>query len=60
MATWRVVCVLLGVLALVLAAVPAGSELAAWLPGAPDARGRILFWVGVIFAAAAIWRRGGG
>ncbi len=60
MRTWRVACLLIGIVALLVAALPAGSALAAWLPGSPDLRGRILFLTGMILAVAAIWGRGGG
>lgn len=59
MPTWRVACLLAAVVAFLLAALPA-SPPAAWLPGPPDARTPLLFWVGVVAAAGALWRRGGG
>ncbi len=60
MRTWRVACLLIGILALLVAALPAGSALAAWLPGSPEVRGRLLFLAGMILAVAAVWGRGPG
>lgn len=65
MQQWRVAALVLGVLALTLAAVrsadivltgPVGWLVRGWLPRVPSMP---LFWVGVIACLVAMWRGGG-